>query len=158
MNKTNQTNQKNNPSLLIVFGILLALLATATILLNMPPLTDCCSEAPVIVGQHWIRATQTVIQPWQGQHHVYGTFSLPDQYWRDRLYRARLKIQGFTEELPDTSPEGGDNDNGRAEPGHYIKRVYLSTRTALWFLVTGRFGDLKMHCHWWLVIANRRGE
>jgi len=114
MNKTNQTNQKNNPSLLIFFGILLALLATATVLLNMPPLTDCRSEAPVAAGQYWFRATQTVVQPWQGQHHVYGTFMVPDQYKRDRLYRAKLVIQGFSQEFAEVSPEGGDNDNGRA--------------------------------------------
>ncbi|TKB74849.1 MAG: hypothetical protein E8D46_04650 [Nitrospira sp.] len=157
MNQTNQRNQINKPAWFILFCILSVLLATATVLLNMPPLTDCHSEAPVVAGQYGFRATQTVVQPWQGPHHVYGTFSVPDRYWRDRLYTARLKIQGFTEELPGTSPEGGDIDNDRADPGHYIKRVYLPTRTALWFLLTGRFGDLKMPCHWWLVIADRTG-
>jgi hypothetical protein len=146
------------PRWLIVLSILLALLSTATVLLNMPPLTDCRSESPVADGQYWFRATQTVVQPWQGQHHVYGTFSVPDHYGRDRLYRAKLVIQGFSQEFAEVSPEGGDNDNGRADPEHYIKRVYLPTRTALWFLVTGRFGDLKMPCHWWLIIADRRGE
>jgi|CXWL01.1.fsa_nt_gi hypothetical protein len=145
----------NKLSWLIVFGILFALLATATVLLNMPPLTDCRSEAPVVGKEYGFRATQTVVQPWQGQHHVYGTFSVPDQYRRDRLYRAKLMIQGFSQEFAEVSPEGGDNYNGRAEPGHYEKRVYLPTRTALWFLVTGQFGDLKMPCHWWLVIADR---
>ena len=139
----------------IVFSVLLTLLATATVLFNMPPLTDCRSEAPVEAGQRWFSATQTVVEPWQGQHHVYGMFIVPDQYRRDRLYRARLMIQGFTEELSDTSPEGGVSYNGRAEPGHYIKRIYLPTRTALWFLLTGRFGDLKTPCHWRLVIADR---
>jgi hypothetical protein len=88
---------------------------------------------------------------------VYGIFSVPDKYKRDRLYTSRLMIAGFNEEFPETSPEGGDIYNGRAEPGHYIKRVHLSTRTALWFLLTGRFGDLKTSCHWWLVIADRMG-
>ena len=147
----------NKPRRLILFSILLALLATATVLLNMPPITDCHSEAPVAAGQHWFRATQTVVLPWQGQHHVYGTFTVPDQYRRDRLYRAKLVIQGFSQEFAEVSPEGGDSYNGRAEPGHYIKRVHLPTRTALWFLLTGRFGDLKMPCHWWLVIADRMG-
>ena len=82
-------------------------------------------------------------------------FIVPDQYWRDRLYRAKLVIQGFSQEFSEVSPEGGDNYNGQAEPGHYIKRVYLPTRTALWFLLTGRFGDLKTSCHWWLVISDR---
>ena len=135
----------------------LALLATAIVLVNLPPLTACRSEAPVAAKQYWFRATRTVVQPWRGPHHVYGIFTVPDRYWRDRLYTARLIIQGFTEDFPETSPEGGVIDNGPADPGHYIKRVYLPTRTALWFLLTGRFGDLETPCHWWLVIADRMG-
>ena len=135
----------------------LALLATAIVLVNMPPLTGCRSEAPVAAKQYWLRATQTVVQPWRGQHHVYGMFSVPDKYKRDRLYTARLTIEGFMEEFSETSPEGGDIFNGRSAAGHYMKRVYLPTRTALWFLLTGRFGDLKTTCHWWLVIADRKG-
>lgn len=88
---------------------------------------------------------------------MYGMFSVPDQYRRDHLYTAGLMIQGFIEEFPETSPEGGDIYNDRTEPGHYIKRVYLSTRTALWFILTGRFGDLKTTCHWWLVIGGSEG-
>ena len=78
-----------------------------------------------------------------------------DQYKRHRLYTARLFLQGFTDEFPEGSPEGGVIYDGRAKKGHYMKRVYLPTRTALWFLLTGRFGELKMPCHWWLVIADR---
>ena len=88
---------------------------------------------------------------------MYGMFSVPDKYKRDRLYTARLTIEGFMEEFSETSPEGGDIFNGRSAAGHYMKRVYLPTRTALWFLLTGRFGDLKTTCHWWLVIADRKG-
>ena len=135
----------------------LALLATAIVLVNMQPLTGCRSEAPVATKQYWFRATQTVVQPWRGRHHVYGMFSVPDQYRRDDLYTAKLMIQGFADESPETSPEGGDIDIGQAEPGHYNKRFYLPTRTALWFVLTGRFGDLRMPCHWWLVIADRNG-
>ena len=135
----------------------LALLATASVLVNLPPLTDCRSEAPVVAKQHWFRAAQTVVQPWRGPHHVYGMFTVPDQYRRDRIYTASLMIQGFTEEFPETSPEGGDIYNGRADPGYYNKRIYLPTRTALWALLTGRFADLRMSCHWWLVIADRTG-
>ena len=135
----------------------LALLATATVLINMPPLTNCSSEGPVAAKRYWVQATQAVVQPWRGPHHVYGMFSVPGQYKYDPLYTARLVIQGLHDEFPETSPEGGLIDNDRAEAGHYVKRLYIPTRTALWFLLTGRFGDLKMPCHWWLVIADRTG-
>jgi hypothetical protein len=139
----------------IVTAVAFALLATATVLVNMPPLTDCRAEAPVETKQHWFRATQTVIQPWRGPHHVYGVFSVPTQYKFDHLYTAKLAIQGISAEFEAGSPEDEDTYSGRSEPGYYVKRVYLSTRTALWFVVTGRFGDLRTSCHWWLVIADR---
>jgi hypothetical protein len=138
-------------------GVTFAVLAAAIVLVNIPPITGCRSEPPVGAKQYWFRATQTVVQPWRGPHHVYGIFKVPGQFRRDRLYTARLIIEGFTEEFSETSPEGGDIYNGRAAAGHYMKRVYLPTRTALWFLLTGRFGDLKTTCHWWLVIADREG-
>ena len=131
--------------------------SAATVLANVPPFAECRVEVPVAASQYWFRATQTVVQPWRGPHHVYGVFSVPEQYKRHRFYSARLAIQGFTEEFSETSTEGGEVYIGRAEPGYYLMRVNLSTRTALWFFLTGRFGDLKTPCHWWLVISDRIG-
>lgn len=135
--------------------VTLFLLTVVTVLVNVPPFTDCRSEAPVVARQHWFRATKTVVQPWQGPHHVYGTFSIPEQYKFDHLYTAKLTIHGIPAEFQAGSPEDEDVFSVRTEPGHYVKRVYISTRTALWFLLTGRFGDLRTSCHWWLVIADR---
>jgi len=86
---------------------------------------------------------------------VYGIFTIPEQYKFDHLYTAKLTIQGVPTAFQAGSPEDEDINSGRAEPGYYIKRVYLSTRTSLWFLLTGRFGDLRTSCHWWLIVADR---
>jgi hypothetical protein len=139
----------------IAGAVVVALLAMATVLVNMPPLTECRSETQVAAKQYWFRATQTMARPWLGPHHVYGIFTIPEQYKFDHLYTAKLTIQGFPAEFQAGSPEDEDIFTVRDEPGHYIKRVYVSTRTALWFLLTGRFGDLRTSCHWWLVIADR---
>lgn len=147
----------NKKSWLIAFSILFTLVTTATVLVNMPPLTDCRSEIPVVEKQHWFRATHMVVQPWRGPHHVYGIFKIPEQFKFDHLYTAKLLIEGVAVESIAGSPEDEEVYSGRREPGHYIKRVFLSTRTALWFLMTGQFGDLKMPCHWWLVITDRTG-
>jgi len=138
-----------------VTTVTLALLVIGIVLVNVPPLTECSSEAPTGAKEYWFRAIQAVAKPWLGPHHVYGVFSVPVQYRRHRLYSARLIIQGFSEEFPETSPEAGPIYDRRAETGHYLMRVNLPTRIALWFLLTGRFGDLKTPCHWWLVIADR---
>jgi hypothetical protein len=138
-----------------VAAVVLTLSAMAAVLVNMPPLTGCRSEAPVATNQYWFRATETVVQPWRGLHHVYGVFKIPGRYKFDHLYTAKLTIQGIPAEFQAGSPEDGDFYSSRTEPGYYTKRVYLSTRTALWFLLTGRFGNLRTSCHWWLVIADR---
>lgn len=137
----------------VLGGIILA--AIITVLVNLPPLTACDPAIPAADKQRWFQATRTVVQPWRGPHHVYGVFSVPAQYRRNRLYTARLVIQGFAEDLPETSPESGPIGDNRGEVGHYLMRVNLPTRVALWFLITGRFGDLKAPCHWWLVVADR---
>ena len=139
----------------IATAVVVALLAAATLLVNMPPLTECPSETQVAARQHWFRAMQTMVQPWRGPHHVYGIFTIPEQYKFDHLYTAKLTIQGVPTEFQAGSPEDEDIYSGRPKPGYYAKRVYLSTRTALWFLLTGRFGDLRTSCHWWLVISDR---
>ena len=127
----------------------------ATALIEMPPFTECPADEFAQEKERWFPAMMTVVQPWRGRHHVYGVFNLPVQYRRDRLYTARLMLRGFTEDFFEVSPEGGEINNGEVDHGHYTKRVYLPTRTALWFLFSGRFGDLKMPCHWRLIITER---
>ena len=134
---------------------MLALLAAVIVLVNAPPLTDCRPEVSSGRKEYWVRAVETVAQPWRGSHHVYGIFEIPEQYKYHHLYSAKLMIQGFETEFNAGSSEDEDPDTFIAEPGHYIKRVYVSTRTALWFLLTGRFGDLRTSCHWWLILGDR---
>ena len=140
----------------MVIVVILVLLAVVLVLVNVPAMTDCSAGIPADSNKHWFQAVRIVVQPWRGPHQVYGIFSVPVRYKRDRLYTAKLVIQGFALEFSESSPEGGVIPNGQAEPEHYMKRMYLPTRTALWFLLTGRFGDLRTPCHWWVVIADRK--
>ena len=143
-------------------GALMTAAVAASLLLGVfalaafPPVTACRPDSPPATGQYLFRATTTVVEPWRGPHHVYGIFTIPEQYKFDHLYTAKLTIQGVPTAFLAGSPEDEDIYSGTPQPGYYIKRVYLSTRTALWFLLTGRFGDLRTTCHWWLVIAERK--
>jgi hypothetical protein len=130
-------------------------MATVIVQANAPPLTDCKTESPINPKEYRVQAIQTVAQPWLGPHHVYGIFMIPEQYKYDHLYSAVLTIQGFENHFTSGSSEDEDPQAVRAKPGYYVKRVNVSTRTALWFLLTGRFGDLRMSCHWWLVLVDR---
>jgi hypothetical protein len=139
----------------IITAAILVLSVAVLALANAPPSTDCSSSTPDDQDEKWFRAIRIVVQPWWGPHHVYGVFSVPLRYKRDRLYTARLMIEGLTEDPSNETPEGEDFSSGPTVPGHYIKRMYLPTKTALVILATGRFGDLKKSCHWWLIIADR---
>lgn len=129
--------------------------AVVIALVNAPPRSNCETEAPISHKEYRVSAIQTVTQPWRGPHHVYGIFVIPDRYKYDHLYSAKLTIQGVESEFVAGSSEDEDPDLATKEPGHYVKRVYVSTRTALWFLLTGRFGDLRTSCHWRLVLVDR---
>lgn len=139
---------------ILTVGIM-SLLATLVAMANMPPRIGCTIEPPYKSKHYQVRAMRVEVEPWRGPHHVYGVFTVPLKYRRHRLYTTKLMIEGFTEEFPETSPEAGGMYDSRAEPGHYNMRVNFPTRLALWFLLTGRLGDLAIPCHWWLVIEDR---
>jgi hypothetical protein len=130
------------------------LMAVMVWLINKPPVTPCPAEPKVDSKAHEIRAMKVVVQPWKGPHQVYGIFMVPIRYKDDRLYSTRLRVQGFERGL--TRPEPEYMDTMAAKPGYYLKRTYAPTRLALWFLVSGMFGDLRTPCHWTLVIMERR--
>ena len=146
----------NRYGMLKVFGgIVFSAGALAVLLVNVPPLTNCRLEVPSDQKEYRVQARETVVQPWKGRHQVYGIFEIPEQYRYDHLYSVKLTIQGFETEFIAGSSEDADYHTGIVKSGYYIKRVYVSTRAALWFLMTGRFGDLRTSCHWWLVLQDR---
>jgi len=137
-------------------GIALVLAGTIAWLVNKPPTTNCGAEAPADSKIHTIRPTKVVVEPWQGRHQVYGIFMVPNRYKDDSRYSATMSVQGFDGVFtPGRSPENEHAEDVVAEPGHYVKRGYVPTRVALWFLFTGRFGDLRAPCHWTLGFVHR---
>jgi hypothetical protein len=122
----------------------------------MPPTTNCGAEAPDDSKIHTIRPTKVVVQPWKGRHHVYGIFMVPQSHKHERKYTSALYIQGFDGEFtPGRDPETEYAEEMVAESGHYLERVHVPTRVALWFLFTGKFSDLQVPCNWALVFTER---
>lgn len=141
-----------------VLGLSTSVVALAVVvggLVAAPSSTDCHQVPATKDGEHWFQAADTVVEPWFGRHHVYGVFTIPVKYKFDHLFTAKLVIQGTSQEFLAGSPEDEETSRSPWFPGYYRKRVYLSTRTAMRFLMAGRFGDLRSTCHWWLVISNR---
>lgn len=86
---------------------------------------------------------------------MYGLFQIPNEYKVHRLYSARLTIEGAVTDFAAGSPENEEQDEAAPVEGYYIRRAYIPTRAALWFLFTGKFGNLKSPCHWSLIYADR---
>ena len=139
----------------IVTASVVCLLVALAGLANLLSRIGCAAEPPFTSKYYQSRAIRVKVEPWRGRHQVYGVFAVPLQYRRHRLYTAKLRLEGFNEEFPEISPEAGRIYDTPAEPGHYIMRVNFSTRTALWYILLGRFRDLAAPCHWWLIIDDR---
>ena len=135
-------------------GMALVLGGTVVWLLNKPPTVDCVAEAPTDRKAHEIRATKVVVQPWLGKHRVYGIFLVPSRYRHNRKYIVTTTVRGFDHSwvIGERFEEQHMGDQG-AEPGHSLMRSYVPTRVALWFLLSGLFGDLRRPCNWTLVFT-----
>lgn len=127
-----------------------------TWLINRGPVSPCDNLLAARYGKHRFVPLQLVVQPWKGPHHVYGVFKIPRQYKVHRLYSATLIIEGTETVFAAGSPENEEVAESVTAEEYYIRRAYIPTRIALWFLFTGRFGNLKSECHWSLIYADRR--
>lgn len=131
------------------------LLSAMAGLANLFSSITCADEPPFKSKYYQARAIGVKVEPWRGLHHVYGVFAVPLQYRQHRLYTARLRLEGFNEEFPEISPEAGRIYDPPAGTKQYVMRVNFSTRTALRYILLGRFRDLSAPCHWWLIIEDR---
>jgi len=96
------------------------------------------------------------MEPWYGRHNVYGVFVIPSQY-RDREYSTTVIVRGVTEHA-DLSPRP-TKEHGiiiAGVPDRYVKHAHMHSRTALWFLLTGHFGDIQSTCNWALVFTDKK--
>jgi len=137
-------------------GIVLVLAGTVVFLLNKAPTADCAAEASTDHTMHEVRAAKVVVQPWLGEHHVYGVFMVPNRYRHNKTYVLRMAVQGSDRVFAGGERSGKQYvDDASAESGHYVLHSYLPTRVALRFLFDGRFADLRNPCNWRLVFVER---
>jgi hypothetical protein len=127
--------------------------STGAWLLTRTPTGNCGTEVAASPDVRRIRATKVVVQPWLGKHRVYAIFMVPDTYQDHSKFSASMTV-GRHQFAAALWPRRQHLDGVAAEQGHHLLRGYVSTRTALWFLVTGRFGDLQS-CDWTLVLVDR---
>ena len=154
--KSRGVHKTIKPIGIVSAGVALVFAGTIAWLLNKPPNTTCGAEALADSNMHTIRPTKVVVEPWNGRHQVYGIFMVPNRYKDERMYSATVSVQGFDGRLIlGRSPENVYKEDVVAEPGYHLKRGYVPTRVALWFLFTGQSGDLRAPCNWALVFVHR---
>jgi hypothetical protein len=81
---------------------------------------------------------------------------VPLRYRSGKTYSGTISVESLIGEfIPDSQPQDQQVEDVVAEPGYYLVRGYVPSRIALWFLFTGRFGDLRVPCHWTLGFVHR---
>ncbi|HLO88613.1 MAG TPA: hypothetical protein VK203_26885 [Nostocaceae cyanobacterium] len=96
-----------------------------------------------------VSATKVVVQPWLGEHHVYGIFMVPEQYKQTPFFILSVKDID-----PKCSRPFGDRqyfDGVFAEPRTYLVKDYIRTRTAIQLILKGLYFQLNDPKNWTLI-------
>lgn len=102
-----------------------------------------------------IHATRVIVQPWLGQHQVFGIFAVPRHYQSSRGYVGTISVKSFQYEIIPERHLIQRYEDVVVEPGYYLAQLYVPTRIALWFLVTDQFAELRSRCNWTLEFRER---
>lgn len=95
-----------------------------------------------------VHATKVVVQPWLGEHHIYGIFIVPDEYKQTPFFVLTVKGVGSACEKPFGTLE--NIDGIFAMPGTHIIRDYIRTRTAIRLMLKGSYNQINDKYNWTL--------
>jgi hypothetical protein len=134
-----------------LFSLTLVIIIGFVKFLDKSPSFPCEKEGFMVskITQSYIHPEKILVRPWLGQHHVYAVFMLPNNYVYDWLIKVNLPVNKtfcgttvkFTQAIDDIN----------LQPGHYLVRGYLQTRTALQYIFAGKINDLKQVSNWQLL-------
>lgn len=93
-----------------------------------------------------VQAFQIVVQPWLGEHHVYGIFMVPDEYKQAPFFVLTVPGAGGYCSRPFGYSQ--NYDDIFAEPGTHLIRYYLRTRIALRLMFQGLYFQLNDKQNW----------
>lgn len=113
------------------------------------PITACHSWgfAPTNTQVNYTHPQKIVVNPWKGQHHVYGVFEIPGGYLNEPLFTVSLP--GERTFCGVSAFKGVKSFDGiEAKPGHYLMKGMLNTRVALWLIIQGKGDKLNQPQYW----------
>ncbi|MBW4675658.1 MAG: hypothetical protein KME52_17025 [Desmonostoc geniculatum HA4340-LM1] len=110
--------------------------------------SDCNSEAFLAskTTKFQVKATKVVVQPWRGKHKSYGIFMIPDEYKQAPFFVLTVKGAGSY-----CSKQYGyrkNVDDIFAQPGTYLVRKFIRTRTSLRLILQGLYFQINDKKNW----------
>jgi len=88
-----------------------------------------------------------VVQPWLGRHQVYGVFILPNEHQLNYPILLTVKQAGQYRKEAYMVKVNVDRDYP-VPSDHYVLRVHLRTRVAVFMLVRGLSSELRNALNW----------
>ncbi|MDZ7961243.1 MAG: hypothetical protein RMY34_25745 [Aulosira sp. DedQUE10] len=115
--------------------------------------SDCDAEAFLTSTskKYQVQATKVVVQPWRGEHHVYGIFMVPDEYKQSPFFV--LTVKGFGNECSKPFGYKQNYDGISAVQGTYLVKDYMRTRTALRLILQGLYKQINNKNNWTLTYS-----
>ncbi|QMS87127.1 hypothetical protein HUN01_05870 [Nostoc edaphicum CCNP1411] len=131
--------------------ILILLLSLSIITLWWPVNNSDCNYETFLTSKttkFQVRATKVIVQPWRGRHHVYGIFMIPDEYKQSPFFV--LTVQGAGSYCSKQFGYRKNFNDILAEPGTYLVRKFIRTRTALRLILQGLYFEINNKDNWTL--------
>ncbi|MGM3306220.1 hypothetical protein ACSQ6I_09595 [Anabaena sp. WFMT] len=95
-----------------------------------------------------VQATQVVVKPWQGKHHIYAIFKVPDEYKESKFFM--LTVPSNRKYCSRPFGHSQNYDDVFAEPGTHLIRHYIRTRIAVKMIFQGLYSQLNNPQNWTL--------
>jgi len=132
-----------------ILYVLILLLSMLIVILWWPVHDSQCNSEAFLKSESkklQVQASQVVVQPWLGEHHVYGIFMVPDEYKEAPFFV--LSVLGGGNYCSRPFGYSQNYDDVFAEPGTHLIRYYLRTRIALRLIFQGSYFKLNNKQNW----------
>ncbi len=104
--------------------------------------------------KYYTHPEKIVVKPWDGQHHVYGLFMIPDGYRNDFFFTLTIdKTEVNCGVFKSAGMKFTESIN--VKPGYYLIKGFLNTRIALQLIIQGKGDQLKQPQNWKVGYVNK---
>lgn len=96
-------------------------------------------------GKYYTNPVKVVVEPWKGEHNIYGIFQIPEGYSHQKIFTVTIpKEKTFC----GVFVEDNDFAGVQPKPGYYLIKGFFRTRMALRILFRGKGSELKQPQNW----------